>query len=209
MLEELHRRATANGVPGLALLSREQVREVEPHATGLRALHVPTAAIIDYRKVSAALARRITEVGGRIQTGAGVTAFREMPGEIILQTRAGDVRARAYVACAGLHSDRVVQLSGARPDAKIVPFRGEYFELVPERHHLVRGLIYPVPDPRFPFLGVHFTRVIDDGVEADRRGLALAGKATQERHQPSRSRRNNELSGVLEIARATWADCGW
>jgi L-2-hydroxyglutarate oxidase LhgO len=182
MLEELHRRAMANGVPRLALLSREQVREVEPHATGLRALHVPTAAIIDYRKVTAALARRLTEAGGRIQTGAGVTAIRETPGEIILQTRAGDVRARAYIACAGLHSDRVVQLSGARPDAKIVPFRGEYFELVPERHHLVHGLIYPVPDPRFPFLGVHFTRVIDNGVEAGPNAvLALAREGYRKR----------------------------
>ena len=182
MLEELHRRATANGVPRLALLSREQLREVEPHATGLRALHVPTAAIVDYRKVSEALARRITEAGGRIQTGAGVTAIRETPGEITLQTRAGDVRARAYIACAGLHSDRVVQLSGSRPDAKIVPFRGEYFELVPERHHLVRGLIYPVPDPRFPFLGVHFTRVIDNGVEAGPNAvLALAREGYRKR----------------------------
>ena len=182
MLEELHRRATANGVPRLALLSSEQLREVEPHATGLRALHVPTAAIVDYRKVSEALARRITEAGGKIQTGAGVTAIQETPGEIVLQTTAGDVRARTYIACAGLHSDRVVQLSGSQPDAKIIPFRGEYFELVPERHHLVRGLIYPVPDPRFPFLGVHFTRVIDNGVEAGPNAvLALAREGYRKR----------------------------
>ena len=182
MLEELHRRATANGVPRLALLSREELREVEPHATGLRALHVPTAAIVDYRKVSEALAQRITEAGGRLQIGAGVTAIREMADEIVLQTHAGEVRARTYIACAGLHSDRIVQLSGTRPDAKIVPFRGEYFELVPERHHLVRGLIYPVPDPRFPFLGVHFTRVIDNGVEAGPNAvLALAREGYRKR----------------------------
>lgn len=175
MLEELHRRGSANGVPRLAFLSPNQLREIEPHATGLRALHVPTAAIVDYRKVSAALAQRIESAGGKIQTRAGVIAIQERPEEVILQTIAGDVRVRNYIACAGLHSDRVVRLSGSRPDAQIVPFRGEYFELVPERHFLVKGLIYPVPDPRFPFLGVHFTRVIDNGVEAGPNAvLALA-----------------------------------
>ena len=182
MLEELHRRGTANGVPRLALLSAEELREVEPHATGLRALHVPSAAIIDYRKVSEALARRITEGGGEIQVSAGVTAIRESAREVLLQTTAGDVRTRRYIACAGLQSDRVVRLSGSRPEARIVPFRGEYFELVPERHHLVRGLIYPVPDPRFPFLGVHFTRVIDNGVEAGPNAvLALAREGYRKR----------------------------
>lgn len=182
MLEELHRRGTANGVPRLALLSAEELREVEPHATGLRALHVPNAAIIDYLKVSEALARRITEGGGEIQTGAGVTAIREAQSEVILETTTGEVRTRHYIACAGLHSDRVVRLSGSRPEARIIPFRGEYFELVPERHHLVRGLIYPVPDPRFPFLGVHFTRVIDDGVEAGPNAvLALAREGYRKR----------------------------
>jgi L-2-hydroxyglutarate oxidase LhgO len=182
MLEELHRRGTANGVPRLALLSPDQLREIEPHATGLRALHVPTAAIIDYRKVAATLAQRIESAGGKIQTGAVVLAIRETPEEVVLKTTAGDVRVRSYIACAGLHSDRVVRLAGSRPDAQIIPFRGEYFELVPERHHLVKGLIYPVPDPRFPFLGVHFTRVIDDGVEAGPNAvLALAREGYRKR----------------------------
>jgi L-2-hydroxyglutarate oxidase LhgO len=182
MLEELYRRGTANGVPRLALLSPDQLREIEPHATGLRAMHVPTAAIVDYRKVSAAMAQRIEAAGGKIQTGAGVRAIRETPDEVVLQTTAGDVRVRNYIACAGLHSDRVVRLAGSRPDAQIVPFRGEYFELVPERHHLVKGLIYPVPDPRFPFLGVHFTRVIDNGVEAGPNAvLALAREGYRKR----------------------------
>ena len=182
VLEELHRRGTANGVPQLALLSAEELREIEPHATGQRALHVPNAAIIDYRKVSEALARRIAEAGGEIRTGAGVTAIRESESEVLLKTTAVDVRTRHYIACAGLHSDRVVRLSGSRPEARIVPFRGEYFELVPERHYLVRGLIYPVPDPRFPFLGVHFTRVIDNGVEAGPNAvLALAREGYRKR----------------------------
>lgn len=182
MLDELYRRGNANGVPRLKLLSSEELREIEPHATGWRALHVPTAAIIDYRKVTEALARQVTAAGGKIQTGTAVRAIRETPQEVVLQTTTGDVHVRSYIACAGLHSDRVVRLSGARPDAKIVPFRGEYFELVPERCHLVRGLIYPVPDPRFPFLGVHFTRVIDTGVEAGPNAvLALAREGYRKR----------------------------
>lgn len=174
-LDELHRRGNANGVPGLALLSPEQMREIEPHAAGLRALHVPTAAIVDYRKVTEALAARIAAAGGAIKTGAAVRAIRETTQEVVLETEAGDMRVRHYIACAGLQSDRLVHLAGARPGARIVPFRGEYFDLVPEKHYLVRGLIYPVPDPRFPFLGAHFTRVIDDGVEAGPNAvLALA-----------------------------------
>lgn len=174
-LHELHRRGNANGVSRLALLSAERLREIEPHATGLEALHVPTAAIVDYHKVAEALARRIEEAGGEIKVGSGVRAIRETEREVILVTDSGDVRARHYIACAGLQSDRVARLAGSRPPAKIVPFRGEYFDLVPEKHYLVRGLIYPVPDPRFPFLGAHFTRVIDDGVEAGPNAiLALA-----------------------------------
>ena len=181
-LDELHRRGQANGVPALAVLSGEALREIEPHATGIRALHVPTAAIIDYRKVSEALASRIKHAGGVINTGAAVTAVRETPREVVLETNGGDVRARHYIACAGLHSDRIVRLSGSRPEARIVPFRGEYFELVPAKEYLVRGLIYPVPDPRFPFLGVHFTRVIDDGVEAGPNAvLALAREGYRKR----------------------------
>jgi L-2-hydroxyglutarate oxidase len=165
-LHELHRRGNANGVPRLSLLSAEQLREIEPHATGLCALHVPTAAIVDYHKVSSAMAEKIRESGGEIRLGSGVRAVHETKGEIVLETETGDVAVRHYIACAGLQSDRVARLAGSRPPAKIVPFRGEYFELIPEKHHLVRGLIYPVPDPRFPFLGAHFTRVIDNGVEA-------------------------------------------
>jgi len=175
MLDELHRRGNANGVPRLTLLSGGQLRDIEPHAAGLRALHVPTAAIVDYRKVAEALAARITAAGGVIKTAAAVRAVCETASEVVLETDSGTVRVRHYIACAGLQSDRVAGLAGSRPEARIIPFRGEYFELVPEKHHLVRGLIYPVPDPRFPFLGAHFTRVIDNGVEAGPNAvLALA-----------------------------------
>jgi L-2-hydroxyglutarate oxidase len=182
MLEELHRRGSANGVPGLKVLSAEALREIEPHAMGLRALHVPTAAIVDYGKVLETLARGVTERGARIRTGARVTGIRERPSEVILETAIGELRVGKYIACSGLHSDRVVQLTGARATAKIVPFRGEYYQLVPNREHLVRGLIYPVPDPRFPFLGVHFTRVVDNGVEAGPNAvLALAREGYRKR----------------------------
>ena len=181
-LDELLRRGQANGVPGLALLSAEELRGIEPNAAGLRALHVPYAAIVDYRKVGAALAGRIGDAGGVIKTRAAVRAVRETAGEVILKTDSGDIRSRHYIACAGLQSDRIVSLSGSRPEARIIPFRGEYFELVPEKEHLVRGLIYPVPDPQFPFLGVHFTRVIDDGVEAGPNAvLALAREGYRKR----------------------------
>jgi L-2-hydroxyglutarate oxidase LhgO len=181
-LEELHRRGTANGVPGLELIPPERLREIEPHATGIRALHVPTAAIVDYREVCAALARKIVAAGGTIRTGARVTAIRESSDEVVIETTGGELRAEAYIACAGLHSDRVVRMSGRRPGARIVPFRGEYYELVPERRDLVRGLIYPVPDPRFPFLGAHFTRTIHGAVEAGPNAvLALAREGYRKR----------------------------
>ena len=182
VLEELHRRGTANGVPRLALVGAERLREIEPHATGIRALHVPTAAIIDYREVCAALAAKITAAGGTISTGTRVVSIREDDDEVVIATTRGEFVVDRYIACAGLHSDRVVRMSGAKPDAKIVPFRGEYYELVPQRRDLVRGLIYPVSDPRFPFLGVHFTRTIHGGVEAGPNAvLALAREGYRKR----------------------------
>ena len=181
-LEELHRRGTANGVPRLELVGPERLREIEPHAAGIRALHVPTAAIVDYREVCAALARRITAAGGTIHTGARVTSIRESASEVVIDSTAGDLNVESYIACAGLQSDRLVRMAGGRPEAKIVPFRGEYYEIVAERRDLVRGLIYPVPDPRFPFLGVHFTRTIHGGVEAGPNAvLALAREGYRKR----------------------------
>lgn len=178
MLEELHRRGIANGVPRVELVSPERLREIEPHVAGVRALHVPTAAIIDYREVCAALARRITAAGGEVRTGIRVTRLRDD----VIETTGGEIKTDRYIACTGLQSDRVVRMSGEKPGAKIVPFRGEYYELVPARRDLVRGLIYPVPDPRFPFLGVHFTRTIHGGVEAGPNAvLALAREGYRKR----------------------------
>lgn len=174
-LGELARRGAANGVPGLAEIGPERLREIEPHAAGIRALHVPGAAVVDYREVAAKLAQAIAGAGGEVRLGAKVVGVRHGEREIVLLGSRGDLVARAMVSCAGLYSDRVAALEGERPAARIVPFRGEYYELVPERRHLVRGLIYPVPDPRYPFLGVHFTRRVDGAVEAGPNAvLALA-----------------------------------
>jgi L-2-hydroxyglutarate oxidase len=165
-LEELWRRGTANGVPGLALIGPERLREIELHAAGIRALHVPGAGIVDFTRVCEKLGERVQEAGGEIRLGARVQRIREEGAGLRLETGRGEVHAKHVVSCAGLQSDRVARMEGGDPRARIVPFRGEYYQIVPERCDLVRGLIYPVPDPRFPFLGVHFTRMLDGGVEA-------------------------------------------
>jgi L-2-hydroxyglutarate oxidase len=174
-LEALESRGRANGLPGLERLTPEGIREREPHAAGIDGLWVPTTGIVDYGAVAAAYARRVREAGGTVRTGARVVGVERRGGEIILETTAGPVACRQMVGCAGLWSDRLARLCGLDPGVRITPFRGEYQALVPERRHLVRNLIYPVPDPQFPFLGVHFTRGVDGTVEAGPNAvLALA-----------------------------------
>lgn len=165
-LDELERRGHANGLTGLRRLRAEEIPEVEPHARGIAALHLPTTGIVDYKGVVQAYGRRIQARDGQVLTGTRVTGVRKDGAGLVVETTRGAVSAKRLVNCAGLQSDRVARLCGARPDVRIVPFRGEYYELVPERRDLVRGLIYPVPDPRFPFLGVHLTKMIQGGVEA-------------------------------------------
>lgn len=165
-LEELYRRGRANGVPDLAMIGAEQLREIEPYARGIRALHVPGTGITDYVAVTKKFAEIVTGNGGEIRTRTEVKGFVHGQGETIVETTTGPIAARVIINCAGLHSDRISRMAGANTDLMIVAFRGEYYEIVPERQHMVKGLIYPVPDPRFPFLGVHFTRRIYGGVEA-------------------------------------------
>jgi L-2-hydroxyglutarate oxidase LhgO len=165
-LAALYERGIANGVAGLALIDRDRLREIEPHAAAIRAIHSPTTSIVDYGEVAHALARGLLARGIVVRTGARVTAIGAAGDGFDLDTASGPVRAGHLVNCAGLHSDVVARMTGARPGVRIVPFRGEYFMVRPERHHLVRGLIYPVPDPEFPFLGVHFTRTVHGEVEA-------------------------------------------
>jgi len=165
-LEQLYRRGIANGVQQLAMLDREQLRKIEPHCAGLRGLHVPGTGITDYGAVSRKFAEICSSLGAEIRTCAEVTGLHAGARETVVESSAGDFSTRRLINCAGLHADRISHLAGNHPDALIVPFRGEYYQLLPERQHLVRGLIYPVPDPQFPFLGVHLTRMVRGGVEA-------------------------------------------
>jgi len=165
-LDELLARGVANGLEGLRLLGREAMLEIEPHVGGVRALRVPSTGITDYTAVTAKYAEIATGRGAEVKTGAGVVGFARSRDEVVVQTRAGDFSARYVVNCAGLYSDRVARMAGDDPGMMLVPFRGEYYDLAAARQSLVRGLIYPVPDPRYPFLGVHFTRRIHGNVDA-------------------------------------------
>jgi len=174
-LDELERRGRANGLAGVRRLGVEELREHEPHAAGVAALFVPETGIVDYAEVARAYAAELGRLGGQVRTGARATGIFRRDGRIVVATTAGDVEARVLVACAGLESDRVARMAGMALDVAIVPFRGEYWMLAPGRAHLVKSLVYPVPDPSFPFLGVHFTRRIHGGVEAGPNAvLALA-----------------------------------
>jgi L-2-hydroxyglutarate oxidase len=163
-LERIYERGQANGV-ACEIIDRERLHELEPHSAGIKAIHVPEAGIVDYAQVCRKLVEIVEQRGGRFITKAKVTAVRRDGGQLVLESAAGPFAAGYLVNCAGLQCDRVTRLTGQTPEAKIVPFRGEYFELLPEAEHLCRNLIYPVPDPSFPFLGVHFTRMIHGGIE--------------------------------------------
>jgi len=166
-LRDLEERGRQNGLRGLRRLpSSAAIRELEPHAGGIEGLHVPEEGIVDYAAVARTMAAEIERAGGRVVTGAKVTRLEPNGRGWRLESGVGEFAADFVVTCGGLESDRLVRRSGMRPEAAIVPFRGEYYQLRPDRTHLVRNLIYPVPDPKFPFLGVHFTRLIGGGVEA-------------------------------------------
>ncbi len=174
-LQALYKRGQENGLRDLRLLSPEQLREIEPHASGLAAIHVPEEGIVDYPAVCEALVREIRARGGDVKTNAGVSKILHDGGGWRIVHASGECACDWIVTCAGLHSDRVAALTGRPRTVRIVPFRGEYFLIRPERQFLARNLIYPVPDPQFPFLGVHFTRMIRGGVEAGPNAvLALA-----------------------------------
>jgi L-2-hydroxyglutarate oxidase len=165
-LEELCRRGNANGLRGVRPIGPDELHEIEPHARGLRALHVPATGVTDYAAVCRKYAELIRAQGGTMLTAAGVTAIKRYSDEIVVETARGAFSAASLINCAGLFSDRISRMAGDDPGVMIVPFRGEYYHLAPESAALLRGLIYPVPDPRFPFLGVHLTRRITGTVDA-------------------------------------------
>jgi L-2-hydroxyglutarate oxidase len=165
-LKGLLDRGTANGLEGLRWLSHAEMREIEPHVGGVAALRVPQEGIVDYPRVCEVLVTRLAERGVEVVTGARLTRARRNGSGWVAETTAGAYDADFLINCAGLHCDRVAELAGEKREMRVVPFRGEYYKIRAERQHLVRHLIYPVPDPQFPFLGVHFTRLIHGGIEA-------------------------------------------
>lgn len=165
-LDNLEARGRANGLQGLKRLRPEELKEYEPHLSGIDGLWVSETGIVDYKQVSQTYAKLIEQAGGVIQTNSRVFGCRREQNGLHLETTQGEVCCRNLINCGGLKSDRIARMCGLDPHLKIVPFRGEYYELVPAKHYLVKNLIYPVPDPQFPFLGVHFTRMVHGGVEA-------------------------------------------
>ena len=165
-MEELLNRGIANGLTGIRTLCKEELREHEPHVAGIKGLFVPQTGIVNYKDVSKVYQRLITESGGEVQLGCKFVSCKSENSGLVIETSKGTIYANYLINCGGLHSDRIAKACGVEPGVQIVPFRGEYYELHKDRHHLVRNLIYPVPDPRLPFLGVHLTRMVHGGVEA-------------------------------------------
>ena len=165
-LDELYKRGIANGLTGIKKLSSEEIRKYEPHSTGIAGLFVPQTGIVDYSKVTDAYAKLFLDGGGYLETNCKFLSLKNSNGELVAITTKGEFKTKFLVNCGGLYCDRIAKLCGVNPGLQIVPFRGEYYKLKKEKEHLVKNLIYPVPDPQFPFLGVHFTRMMKGGVEA-------------------------------------------
>lgn len=162
-LQDLYERGKANGVEGLEMIGPERLREIEPRCAGIRALLSPCTGIVDYTLVAQRYAQEVREAGGEVRTSCKLRGLRLRDHQVVLETTAGEIKARRVITCAGLYADRVAKLSGGAREPRIVPFRGDYWQLRPQARHLCRNLIYPVPDPAFPFLGVHATRRIGTG----------------------------------------------
>ncbi len=165
-LDELERRGHDNGLEGLERLGPEEIREHEPHVHGIAGLLVPETGIVDFAAVTEAYAAKVREAGGEIRTGSKVVKVVRDRGDLLVETANGTVRSRNLINCGGLQCDRVARMCGVDPGMRVIPFRGEYYRLAGNRAFLVKNLVYPVPDPRFPFLGVHFTRMVHGGIEA-------------------------------------------
>ena len=206
-LRTLYERGVANGVPGVAMIDAARAREIEPHVRAVAGIHSPNTAIVDYGEVAAAMGRDLVAAGVTIEYNFPVSAItRVRGGGVAVSTHQHTITARRVVNCAGLYSDVVARLAGAAADVQIVPFRGEYYFLRPERESLVRGLIYPVPDPEFPFLGVHFTRTIHGEVEAGPNAvfaLAREGYAWN-RVRPAELLGTLRFGGFWTMARKYW-----
>ena len=212
-LEELYRRSLENGVPRAELIGPDRIRELEPHVAGVQALHSPETSVVDFGRVAEAFADDVRTAGGELLLGREVIGL-ERRGEVtVIQTGGGDVEAERVVVCGGVHADRLAALTGAPPEPRIVPFRGDYLVLKPERRHLVRGLVYPVPDPEFPFLGVHTTVRPDGEVWLGPNAvLALAREGYRRRDLSLRDLREtirSPASGGWRGGTGGWAPARW
>ena len=205
-LNELHRRGMANGVEGLEMLGPGELREIEPNAEGVQALHSSRTGIIDFIQVAQAYADKFRQAGGDILTDTRVLGIEGSAGQLRLRTNRSPIRTRRLINCAGLHADKVARMMGVSPGVKIVPFRGEYYVLRPERRGLVKGLIYPVPDPAMPFLGVHFTRTVHGVVEAGPNAVLATAREgyTKGRFSPGETWDTFSYKGFWRMSRKFW-----
>ncbi len=204
-LERIYDRGQKNGVR-CEMIDADRLHELEPHVSGVKAIHVPESGIVDYVSVCRRLADHIRKAEGEIVTGAEVEGLHSESTSVVARTTQGDFSAKYLVNCAGLHCDRVAKLAGARPSSQIIPFRGEYFELLPQAKHLCRNLIYPVPDPNFPFLGVHFTRMTDGSVECGPNAVLAFAREGYRRTDVNLRDLRESLSypGFLRLAARHW-----
>lgn len=208
ILEGIYQRGIENGLEGLTYLNEAELKEKEPYVNGIKGIWVPQAGIIDYKVVSAKYAERIIEKGGELKLGHQVTDVKISSTEVTIKTNQGDFLSKLLVNCAGLYSDKIAQLTGQGKDFKIIPFRGEYYDLKPEKRGLVKGLIYPVPNPEFPFLGVHFTRMIGGGVEAGPNAVLAFKREGYKNTQFNLKELFETLTyaGFIKIAMQYWKD---
>lgn len=205
ILKELYERGQANGVT-CSLIGPERLQELEPHARGVQAIHVPETGVVDYEQVALRFAQRAQEHGAEIRTGAEVKQLQTQDQGVVVSTPSEEVEAQFVINCAGLHADHVAELSGEDPGVQIVPFRGEYYKLTSEAESLCNGLIYPVPDPSFPFLGVHFTRKIDGSVECGPNAVLSFAREGYRKTEVDLSELAETLtySGFLKMASRYW-----
>ncbi|GAB4251134.1 MAG: L-2-hydroxyglutarate oxidase [Ekhidna sp.] len=205
-LNTLHERGNANGLDGIKKLRAEELQEYEPHVAGVAGLYVPQTGIIDYKVVADKYAEKFKHFGGEIHSSNKLVSFKEERGFIHVNTNNQRLTTRIVVNCSGLYTDKIAKLSGAKINYKIVPFRGEYYQIKPEKEHLVKNLIYPVPDPNFPFLGVHFTRMIGGGIEAGPNAVLAFAREGYKKNQINMKELLGTLfyPGFMRVASKYW-----
>lgn len=206
-LNSLFERGNLNGLKGTKKISKEELHELEPHVKGIKGIRVPETGIIDYKQVASKYAENIQKAGGIIQTGEKVLKITPQKDSLVVETSKDSYECKLLVNCAGLYSDKVAKMTGQEINVKIIPFRGEYFKLKKEKHHLVKNLIYPVPDPAFPFLGVHFTRMIEGGIEAGPNAVLAFAREGYKKLQISLPELTETLMwpGFQKVAAKYWA----